>query len=189
MSGWTRGRKFATYSGQIKALGFPRERELDRFAKSVSERARTDLWIDFEAADANPGVLLATGKYGVDSEAVSHIQGKLVSSPQQAQRDGLIERFRTATLPTPQARAVAAEMSLELLGTQVIGNAILAAKVAIHIEGPPRGHTEKLRTAFEEAVARKNDTFRGELRSKLEELRLIRPSRKGMIDRILGGGD
>lgn len=170
---------------------------LGTYATALDVGDRSALSIDCERRGWTISVLKSVGAAGVSSSAIRHIGAKVAASTQQAKRDGLVARLLAAKLDEQPAHTSATELVLQLLATDVLGNAGLAARVAIASGGAAHGKVITVRSAFDSVVAAKPRAITKGEQDRLRAIGLLsqpktapnkaRRALKGVMGTIRGG--
>lgn len=182
---WLELRPPVADAGALIELIAGRRQALKTYAESASVADRSSLWVAAEKNAVADGPLRDIGNTGVDAVVVEHMSSQLGELTRQQDRDRLVERLLTAQLANSAvletARKAASQLAATLLNRKSAGDAKLAARVIIWSGGAARGHVQTLRQQFDEAITQRSNAFNKSTQSKLAELRLATPKRKGPL--------
>lgn len=166
----------------------PDGKSLGGYAARANLGDRSRLWAYLETTNADLAVLRRVGDAGVDGEAVKSMDAKIEAATSQPARDDLTNRLLTAHLTDPAAKRAGIELALRLLSTDILGNGLLAARVAISVGEAPHGTVSRLRDAFDAYVSRKGQKLTKAQQDRLVDARLLtrRKKKKGLA-RLMDG--
>lgn len=161
---------------------------LDNYAAALTIDDRTALWIHLTKGGSwKPTAFKAIGQHGLNSAAIEHAAAAVKDATQQVQRDAIIDRLLLAKwVEHPQHKA-ATDLVFQLLGTNVGGDAALAARVAIHAGAAAYGKTVQVRDAFDAIVDAKPNSLNTSQQQGLRNIHLLtKPPKKKGWKRLLG---
>lgn len=148
-------------------------KRLGDYATTLSLDDRTALWVHCEKRGFRNATLKAVGAEGVSSPAIEHIAALVSDASQQPKRDELIARLLEAKLTEQPAHVAATDLVQQLLATEIVGNAGLAARVGIASGGAAYGKVVAVRKAFDDVVTAKPKAITKAEQSKLRDINLL----------------